>query len=127
MSTDEQVELTGCPFCGDRPRVQQNGRIPFGYWEVVCDTCDFAHAGHDLRAEAIAAWNRRAALTAALAQPGEDWRTIDSAPRDGTRVLGCHPNWTAPMTVQWSGDSWRLACPPTHWMPLPPPPSEEKQ
>lgn len=78
------------------------------------------------------------------------WRTIDSAPKDGTSVLLCKAtdadgqaiDWrddlhTAQVFVQvaawWSGDdAWVVYCSqiaeprlhfdPTHWMPLPLPP-----
>lgn len=81
------------------------------------------------------------------------WRTIDSAPKDGTSVLLCKAadadgqpiDWrddlhTAQVFVQvaawWSGDdAWIVYCSqiseprlhfePTHWMPLPLPPCAE--
>lgn len=59
-----------------------------------------------------------------------EWRTIDSAPRDGTPVLvwgGRHS--PKPVIVESDGEWWNTAgrglrATPTHWMPLPDPPSE---
>jgi hypothetical protein len=67
------------------------------------------------------------------------WRTIDSAPRDGTEIIGgwVDPAWV--YAIWWRGEDsdagwWfanegpgdyndELICPqPTHWMPLPEPP-----
>ena len=71
----------------------------------------------------------RAALTAALA---EMWRAIEEAPKDGTYVLvwrpdegDCHHEAHAGIDT-WTGRSWyrsRLNQQPTHFMPLPAPPS----
>lgn len=54
------------------------------------------------------------------------WRPIETAPKDGTHVLAFHngPIWT----VWWSDtqmwhDSNDYDYRPTHWMPLPNPPS----
>jgi hypothetical protein len=57
------------------------------------------------------------------------WRPIDSAPRDGTRVMMWGAGWDAPQTHTWWNEAnaeielrhWHD--PPTHWMPLPPPPT----
>lgn len=70
--------------------------------------------------------------------PDDGWRTIDSAPKDGTRIL--LGGATAGPTVRigaWGGGRYLGArkgyeqgwidhpghsCDPTHWRPLPPPP-----
>jgi hypothetical protein len=76
-------------------------------------------------------------------QPPSAWRPISEAPRDGAEVLVTrHPTTTNPPIdvarwseraekegwVPWRRKSWALGYDPTHWMPLPPPPSagEEK-
>ncbi len=69
-----------------------------------------------------------------------EWQPIETAPKDGTEILVCitynlpDDEWE---TVQWV-DGWRsgkwfryhdkiyIPFPPTHWMPLPPPPAATK-
>ena len=56
------------------------------------------------------------------------WQPIETAPKDGTRVLlhYVHKNftkigaWDAGCRY-WSADQWFHERPPTHWMPLPAP------
>jgi hypothetical protein len=67
-----------------------------------------------------------------------EWQSIDTAPKDGTPVL----LWTdhEHAIAEWNGGEWWLIacqealfdgdrpatvpCRPTHWMPLPKPPSD---
>lgn len=67
-----------------------------------------------------------------------DWRPIESAPRDGTAILGIDmndskkPQTTVQWEPRWTGGRWYLvvegenaesgAWTPTHWQPLPKPP-----
>lgn len=72
-----------------------------------------------------------------------DWQPIETAPKDGSVVLGCYPppwheswsRWRAPQAVYWGvyhpnapgKMTWRNGADGrpvsvTHWMPLPEPP-----
>lgn len=82
---------------------------------------------------------------APTAAPPKGWQTIDSAPKDGTTVdLWCVPSNGAPPgrvpDVGWQAGAWRspslfsdgrpgfeLDMTPTHWQPLPDPPSAHPQ
>lgn len=62
------------------------------------------------------------------------WRAIETAPKDGTRVLLYRAGLGESMAVAWFShdfDEWTpvngsvFPCP-THWLPLPPPPKDTK-
>lgn len=65
------------------------------------------------------------------------WQPIDTAPKDGTRVLGYEPSATVGngwieiirrVDDSWSGSKWVNSsgfCQPQYWMPLPKPPGQE--
>ena len=63
--------------------------------------------------------------------PEPQWQGIESAPRDGTFVLGFGPHNTRGSyreVIHWWGDRWTITWmegygEPTHWMPLPTPPA----
>lgn len=83
---------------------------------------------------------------------GSRWRSIDSAPKDGSSVILCKAidsdgqpiDWrddlsTAQVFIQvaaWWGDDWVVYCSmpteprihfePTHWMPIPDPPAAQQ-
>ncbi len=68
----------------------------------------------------------------------QEWQPIETAPRDGTRILGYSPSKDATVCETWWvedylqdewgvyiggwDDDWDLNRKPTHWMPLPEPP-----
>ena len=60
------------------------------------------------------------------------WRDIETAPKDGGRVLLWHKLWSAPHSGQYYGSHWAhdynfgpWKYQPTHWQPLPTPPAAE--
>ena len=67
----------------------------------------------------------------AAMQPAPQWYGIETAPRDGTFVLGFGPHNTRGSyreVIHWWGDRWTITWmegygEPTHWMPLPTPPA----
>jgi len=63
------------------------------------------------------------------------WKTMETAPKDGTHILTCsstHPiaeTWWTDIfgNGRWGGNGWYYAAwlPPTHWMSLPEKPEFE--
>lgn len=136
------VELKPCPFCGNSCATVTNTRemerpsACFMY-TVVCDAtqdgCGTTMGYAFEKDEAINAWNNRHG-----AGDAEAWQTIESAPKDGTKVLLCHSGYAHPfydrdrMPRVWvdffRGGSWYNTAPsglPTHWRPLPAPPNDD--
>jgi hypothetical protein len=99
----------------------------------------------DMMAFAEAVWNAAKADSPSPMNPEPacqesargEWLPIETAPKDGARVLLWSPEWQAPCTGQFYGKAWALhydwqsslafAFQPTHWMPLPAPPQDERQ
>lgn len=94
----------------------------------VTDALNAAHAEIDRLREAV-----------------PEWQTMDTAPRDGTRILIASGNDDQPDVVFWdaayadggfyqnsatawlNGSSEQMDVDPTHWMPLPTPPAHKSQ
>lgn len=60
-----------------------------------------------------------------------NWNPIETAPKDGSVLVYCPDNnWKIYVANRDSYGGWMQSnsgwdCNPTHWMPLPPPPTEE--
>lgn len=61
-----------------------------------------------------------------------DWQPIETAPKDGTLIIGCLAPWDyvnvvyytkVDGTLNWFNPCDEVICNPTHWMPLPEPPA----
>lgn len=80
-----------------------------------------------------ALWRKVQELSTALENAGKDaWQPMESAPKDGTGLLGWISSWDAHVVMFWRGDSWAtpmkstgfvIIPQPSHWMPLPTPPT----
>jgi hypothetical protein len=60
-----------------------------------------------------------------IAELSGGWQPIESAPKDGTRILVCAPGWEIAKVTHYHPQSWQWANrhKPTLWQPLPAPPS----
>ena len=136
-----EAALLPCPMCGSPGflhAIEPHTHGPLaafmpdhpGSAYVECTGCTVAlSAGNE--ADAIAAWNRRAGLT--IVAEGDGWLPIETAPRDGTRVLGFGPHDSRGHYINaviFYRDMWTITWmtgygEPTHWRPLPPPPKPE--
>jgi Lar family restriction alleviation protein len=143
LDAAERAELLPCPFCGEEAEISEYTALGAGITTCTV-TCVECGAATDIflaeeKGQAIAAWNRRAALSA----PQESgWQAIDTAPKDGTEIdvwaepnaiyrklnfLPCrmpHVRWMT-RYERWSGMAEGYV--PTHWRPLPPPPGEQQE
>lgn len=128
------VVLLPCPFCGGRGEV--GGLIPW----VECQACEASGPQAETEEAAIAAWNTRAhsAEIAGALRDAERWRPIETAPRDGTKVLLYHHGYKSAFYRRdheprvwvdvFREGNWYNTAPsaqPTHWRPLPAPPTQD--
>ena len=142
MQAEQQSDLLPCPFCGAAGLDFTEGST-FRWIVASCSGCGASIGetriqtlGQGTKEEwmaiaqqdAIAAWNRRAALSH---QSPQGWQDIESAPKDG-EFLVYMPNERAKIqaarwhpNVKTIGGNFHFdLTAPTHWMPLPPPPEQ---
>ena len=100
------VELKPCPFCGGKPHMSRRGLSEVHAYadevKIQCGTCsvyrsamgDTSKPGYadnsTVEARAIEKWNTRthSAEIAGALRDADEWKPIESAPRDGTAILG---------------------------------------
>jgi Lar family restriction alleviation protein len=140
-------ELLPCPFCGSTDIVVREGST-FRWRIAICNECDAtcgeirhntladdqSQAEINSTKDAIELWNIRH-LAASKAQTVDVWRTIDTAPMDGTSLLLWQDGWvgTGEYSVRYqswtsepqdAGDYWHNINP-THWMSMPDRPKDQ--
>ena len=110
--------------------------VAIALWRNDDTGCDWEDQDDDERAFYIS--QARAALSA-IREPMSDWQPIETAPKDGRKML---LRFTGPFSDQmqdgvtvgrwlrgwWLDAIWATSTAhrsPTHWMPLPPPPKTE--
>jgi len=144
MSADK-ASLEPCPFCGGeqpyvwiyRDKTVISALTP--EWHVHCKSCNIQISA-TRKGEAISRWNTRPSGSAELRE-GLNWQPIETAPRDGTSILvcvthnTCDHTWETVQWIDWARGAYiwpiyqqriDIPFPPTHWMPLPPPPGEDQ-
>jgi Lar family restriction alleviation protein len=117
-------KLKPCPFCGGEPELKQD--FDDKQISVCCDneTCVTICETfwHDTREEAIKAWNTRA----------DDWQPINEEAKKELRLVRTKSGkmHTAYWDIYEGGTWWiagtTLSINPTHWKPLPEPPTGEE-
>lgn len=111
-----EPKLKPCPFCGCT-EISASGSLDL----PECYACGATGPDNTIRENAGAFWNRRASA----------WQPIETAPKDGTRVLLTDGSavtigdWDGDPKHFWAGEGpgwWTGGCFPgpwTHWAPLP--------
>ena len=136
MTDPLEAALLPCPFCGSADVKLRKDDVCYlspSFHFVLCRSCSAAGGNDDTPDMATERWNRRALLAR---EQAAGWQPIETAPRDGTRVLTYSPTaasrwwrvtilrWHQPANPEakgfWTGER---KVQPTHWQPLPAPPA----
>jgi Lar family restriction alleviation protein len=141
----ESDALLSCPFCGATPELRE-WDWPYERHQVRCKKCGTTAGGRKaLKADAIAAWNTRAALSGASeVVESEGWQPVETAPETKGKYLFCDlafgpaDDQTTANGFRWNG-RWfaagifykggpntgcqhefrQIEISPTHWKPSP--------
>lgn len=130
-------ELLACPHCGGAVALYAPDRRSETKYaaSVVCHHCGVSvqMADYDSNtSRLIAAWNTRPISDGAVSR--DTWRRMDTAPKDGNYILVSSDwplryvekvRWIGAPHDHWSVDGYRSVNSPTHWQPLPAPPTTE--
>jgi len=87
-------DLKPCPFCGSKAELIDNEHM--GHFSVVCKSCFCEIQGHQIHPKldeigTIRLWNTRA----------DEWQPIETAPKDGTEILGLDQDAGEARVVFW--------------------------
>lgn len=121
--------LLPCPFCGsddvyiDEPYLNE---MAYFVGHICCNVCEasvsniyLSNSSNEAKESSIAVWNRRAAINTMK------WIPIETAPKDGTRILcieECGTKYVLFWNNGWECDLNIIASEcfkPSHWMTIP--------
>jgi Lar family restriction alleviation protein len=122
------TDLKPCPFCGGEKVEIKGAYVRHAF--IECCKCGIAMVAGESKAEAIAAWNRRAdgwiPVTERLPEEDNEEYLTCYATKDGIGVPTIRTyiqgRWYA--DCEYVGRSKGLV---THWMPLPQPPAKGEE
>jgi len=116
--------------------IATKGGNEFGATAEVEIPADIQTLAYKLGSEGRNYFERMDAIAKALLAERQcrRWQPIETAPKDGTEIMCALYLWNDESKgygyelVSWDGEEWcsedNAIYPPTHWMPLPSPPSE---
>lgn len=104
-SAREEIDLEPCPMCRGAARINRRSgvtgrvcRTRYYRETVACKSCKLSTAEFKTPGKAVAAWNRRTAIDAALASGEQGWRTdMATLPRDATILIAVERRNGQPM------------------------------
>jgi len=78
-----EMKLLPCPFCGNEHPDYERVGTPRQSCIVACGNCGCRHESGDEGEHNGSSWNTRASPP----PPEDGWKPIESAPKDGTRIM----------------------------------------